>query len=233
MTLDIVVATIGADCKDECITSWNPFWRVGDTLSEYPGPDSIMQKYQRGFKRSQADLLAYFHDDLLITEQGWQQRVLKEFEDESVGLVGFGGAIAHGSVDLYRTPYVLQQLGRGNYVSNVEDADVHGRRVEGACDVAVLDGFSLIVRREILQRAGGWPLNTPVGYIGYDYWLSCMTRRLGYRIRMVGVRCLHLGGRSVVAMKQGGGPPDHHARAHEYIYREFCDVLPYDARRSK
>lgn len=85
------------------------------------------------------------------------------------------------------------------------------------------------MRRSILERAGGWPQGTDIGYIAYDYWLSCMTRRLGYRIRMVGVRCLHLGGRSVVALKQGGGPPDHHAKAHDYIYREFADVLPFRA----
>lgn len=223
MTLDIIVATIGADCAGECIQSWGP----GCRFQFYTGTESIMQKYQRGLEESCADLLMYVHDDVLCCEPGWQERVLNEFTDDGVGLVGFGGAVGHGSIDLYRTPYALQQLGRQDYISNVEDAEVHGSRVEGCRDVAVLDGFSLIVRREILQRAGGWPLNTPIGYIAYDYWLSCMTRRLGYRIRMVGVRCLHLGGRSVVAMKQGGGPPDHHARAHEYIYREFADVLPW------
>lgn len=226
MTLDIIVATIGANCFQECVNSWR---HVDGVVSPYDGPDAIMQKYQRGFEQSNADLLAYFHDDLLITEQGWQQRVLKEFGDESVGLVGFGGAIGHGSPDLYRTPYALQQLGRQDYISNVEDAETHGRRLESTCDAAVLDGFCLIIRRNILTHIGGWPINTDIGYIAYDYWLSCMVRRLGYRIRMVGVRCLHLGGRSAVALKGDTGGEDHHARAHEYIYKEFADVLPFRA----
>jgi hypothetical protein len=89
-----------------------------------------------------------------------------------------------------------------------------------------LDGFALIVRRSILAMVGGWPVGTPIDYVNYDLWLSCVTHRLGYRIRLVGCRCLHLGGRTAVALgKSTSG--EEYERAHKFVYKEFPDVLPW------
>jgi hypothetical protein len=217
----VLTPSAGADCLTECMESWN--YQPTYVL---PGTNGVLPALEAGLRTYDNEILAYFHDDLLICEPNWHERVLVEFDDPTVGLVGFGGALQHGSADLYRTPYKLQQLGRTDYVSNVEDAEVHGARYEGSCDVAVLDGFVLIVRRSILERAGGWPVNTSIGYVNYDYWLSCITRRFGYRIRMAGVRCLHMGGRTAVLLKMDQNTPEHHAEAHQFIYREFADVLP-------
>ncbi len=191
----------------------------------------MLPAYQDGFERAkQFDILAFLHDDLIIHDKNWMERVLSEFEDPKVGLVGMGGATRHGSPSLYHEPYDYHQLGRSNFLSNMDDAENHGKRFTGACDVAVLDGFALIVRREVLERANGWPLNTPINYIAYDYWLCCMTRRLGYRIRLVGCAVNHLGGRTYVKLGIGD-KPDHwekYLAAHRYIFDEFKDVLPYE-----
>ena len=194
------------------------------------GKNGMLPAYQRGLlKTADYDVLAYLHDDTLaVNAPGWPERVFAEFKDPAVGLVGFGGALGHGSPELYKAPYDYHQLGRSDFLSNMSDAEAHGTRFDGACDVAVLDGFALIVRREVLERAGGWPVGK-LGYIGYDYWLSCMTRRLGYRIRLVGVPCKHLGGQTFVKLGLGKGPEHWQAYldAHAYIYSEFKDVLPW------
>ena len=184
----------------------------------------VMDAYQKLFRESPEPILAYIHDDVLCNELGWDLRVLREFQDPEVGVVGFAGALGHGDPEMYQKPYELQQLGRRTFLSNMRDAEHHGQRFDGVHDVAVLDGFALIVRRKLLDDAWGWPLNTPIGYIGYDYWLCCMARRLGYRIRMVGIACTHLSGGS-----NGLNP---HTKidfegAHRYIYVKFRDVLPF------
>ena len=138
-------------------------------------------------------------------------------------MVGFGGALRHGSTSLYQKPYRLAQLGRSDFRSNMFDAERHGKRFTKACDVAVLDGFAMFVRREILEKAGGWPVGTPIGYFCYDYWLSCEVRRQGYRIRLVGVACTHLGGKSSSAVQLMESPQD----AHRHIYDTCRDVLPF------
>lgn len=270
MNLAIITAHAGAECLNEAVNSWtNSTVMPLERNMRYPpesseggmlraeihlnpkvliedGQGGMLGAYQSGFQRtSDADILAFLHDDLIIHDKDWADRVLAEFEDPQVGLVGFGGALGHGSPSLYREPYDYHQLGRSDFLSNMDDAEAHGKRFTGSCDVAVLDGFALIVRREILgcirldpspnytdlasREVSGWPLNTSIGYACYDYWLSCMTRRLGYRIRLVGVSCHHLGGQTFVKLGIGKDPKhwEQYLASHEFIAQEFKDVLPW------
>ena len=246
MRLAIITAHAQADSLQEATNSWvgEPlFWNPvnADVLAIRKetcppvfiinGNSGMLQAYEFGYRHvPDASILAFFHDDLLVHDQDWVSRVLKEFEDPKVGLVGFGGALGHGSPELYKVPYDYHQLGRSDFLSNMTDAENHGKRFTGACDVAVLDGFSLIVRRELLSRAGGWlATGCNISYIGYDYWLCCMVRRLGFRIRLVGVSSTHFGGRTFVRLGIGKDPKhwQQYLDAHRYIYDEFKDVLPY------
>jgi len=233
--LAIITSHVGADSLPSALLSW------GGTIATFVqnGQDGMLNGYERGFHATQLyrfTILAFFHDDLLIHQSLWFDRVLREFDNPEVGLVGFGAALSHGDPAMYQIPYDYQQLGRSHFLSNMDDAERHGERFAGSCDVAVLDGFSLIVRREILEKAGGWPIkqlslngvNAPLHHC-YDYWLSCMTRRLGYKIRLVGVSCQHLGGRTFVKLGLGKGDANwqQFLHAHRYIYDEFRDVLPW------
>lgn len=221
MRMDYCVATVYQPKWRECTKTW---WDTAhqDHHAIFVSNKGVVDAYQECFDSSDADVLAYIHDDVVISEPGWDEQVLKEFEDPSVGLVGFFGALSHGDPRMYKKPYALSQLGRSQCRSNMRDAEHHGQRFTGACNAAVLDAFAMFVRRDVLVKAGGWPVNTPVDYIGVDYWISCMTRRLGYKIRIVGVECDHLSGgsngKNVVPIDFEG--------AHRYIYDEFKDVLP-------
>ena len=218
MGMMLVIATLKWDGWKKCLDSWNYPTQI------FTGME-IMEAYQKAYENLAAwEILGYVHDDTVCLEDGWAKRVMKEFEDPQVGLVGFGGALGHGDPEMYKKPYVLSQLGRREFMSNMREAEVHGTRFTGSRDVSVLDGFALFVRRSMLEKAGGWPQGTPIGYLCYDYWISCMARRLGYRTRLVGVACDHLGGRST-----GLNPKlqvDFEG-AHRYIYDEFKDVLPH------
>lgn len=251
MKLAIISAHAGAECLNEAVYSWgrDNVWLMyadgsvppiqmdnGALLFIENGREGMLPAYQHGLiDATQRDynILAFFHDDLIIHDPAWAARILAEFEDPAVGLVGFGGALGHGSPALYREPYDYHQFGRSGFLSNMRDAEAHGKRFTGSCDVAVLDGFALIVRREVLEQAGGWPLDTPIGYVCYDYWLSCMTRRLGYRIRLCGVACDHLGGQTFVKLGLGQDPKhwQQYLASHRYIYDTFADVLPYEVPR--
>lgn len=220
MKLAIITAHAGATCFGECALSWGAL-----PLFVEDGRQGMLPAFNSGLGDSAGyDILAYFHDDLRIDNRDWYKRVLKEFEDPKVGLVGFGGATGHGTPGLYRDPYDYRQLARSNFLSNMEQAEIHGARFTGERDVAVLDGFSLIVRSDVLVRAGGWPVEKLVFHC-YDYWLCAMTHRLGYRIRVVGVPCHHYGGRTSVDQKMD--PGNIHEISHRYIYDEFRDVLPW------
>ncbi len=205
-----------------CILSWEITAQEKHRQVVIANTD-VLNSFQQCYLHSNEPILAYIHDDVMIYEKGWDERVLRQFSDPRVGVVGFGGALGHGLPQLYEVPYELRHLARQNFLSNMRTAEVHGGRFTGERDVAILDGFALFVRRPILDKVGGWPLSKPVGYFMYSEWLCCEARRQGYTIRLVGVDCDHLGGKS-----SGYIPPtDNYEEAHRYFYENNRDVMPW------
>jgi len=186
------------------------------------------------YEHTTAPIIAFLHSDCEIFEQGWDERALREFDDPKVGVVGFGGATQLGHDDLYKTPYKLQQLARFGYASNTKDAEQHGERFEGSRDVAVLDGFSLIIRRTLLDKVGGWPVKETPFHM-YDAAICCLAHEAGYRVRLCGILSLHHGGATSTtsqyqefSLRQyGKSDAQVHEESHKYIYERFRKVLPW------
>jgi hypothetical protein len=218
MKLAIITGHAGAATLGQATDSWGyaPIFVM-------PGHDGPLVAWQRGLERTKEyDVIAVLHDDLILHDLEWADKVLHEFEDPKVGLVGFGGSKVWGDRGIYRKPYQIMQLSRGLYLSNMTDAEVHGARYTGPpTDVSVLDGFALIYRRELLIRAGGFPVKD-LKFHGYDFWAAAMCWKLGYKIRLVPISCTHLGGQTSVIQHMDDGTS--HAKGHEYIY-EFCRGL--------
>lgn len=241
MSMVIVTATMHPAeefAKLDTVDSWLKTqevpvaFRVIDNSVENRG---LLASYQEAYTDTTEDIIAHIHDDVSIYEPGWADRVLKEFEDPTVGIVGFGGALRHGTRDLYKRPYQLTQLARDGYLSNTTDAEFHGRRFGGACDVAVLDGFSLIVRRELLDRCGGWkPDEWPPHHL-YDYRICAEAHRHGYRVRLVGISCQHHGGRTATTpaymqwaeQTKWGSDANMHRIGHRMFWEQYADVMPW------
>lgn len=222
MTLAYAIATRCWERWASCVQTWVDT-AENKSYKEYVVCDEdVLPAYQEILETTKEPVLAYIHDDLEIFEKGWDQRVLRQFDDASVGLVGFAGALGHGTSNLYTSPYHLPNLARQSFLSNLRDAGTHGSRFTGERDVAVLDGMALFVRRDILERAGGWPLDKPVGYWLYSEWLCCEVRRQGFRIRLVGVDCQHLGGKSSQYISKSVSYED----AHRWLYDNNHDMLP-------
>ncbi len=222
MTLEMIVATLWQPEWCRCVRSWADTALTDPLVRFFPGQE-LIRAYHRGFLRSPADVLGYVHDDVLIYDRSWDSRVLRQFFDPQVTIVGFAGALGHGHPNLYKGPYHLPHLARQSFMSNMRDAEKHGTRFTGERDVAVLDGFACFYRRSFLEEVGGWTGHGPIGYFLYTEFMCCMARRLGYKIRLVGVDCEHLGGKS------SGLKPDQvfdYEGEHAWLYKEFRDVLP-------
>jgi len=184
----------------------------------------IIEAYQLGYDSLyNSSVIGYVHDDLICHEDGWQERVLEEFTDPYVAIVGFFGATGHGQPHMYQQPFHIPNMVRIDARSNLINAEQHGRRLTGSMNAAVLDGMALFVRNTFLTEIQGWIHPSPISYFMYTEWLCCMARRMGRKIRVVGVSVEHLGGRS-----SGVNPNlnlDYEAE-HRYVYEEFRDVLP-------
>lgn len=179
MRVAVVTATLDLERARECIESWR--WATGDSYDLYavlqcapPSDGWRINPYERGGVQALlqvaeiqgvvpafahgvqkaldtgAEIIACFHDDLLI-EEPWIARTRALFTDSRVGLIGFGGAVGLGSDLLYQTPYDPMQLARQGFISNMRDAEAHGVRCTQPMQVACLDGFSQVGRREFWE----------------------------------------------------------------------------------
>ena len=222
ITMDLAIATRRWSGWEECVESWNEHASTKH-LNFIVQDCNVLDAYQIVYEHTDSDIIAHIHDDVMIHEQGWDERVLKQFEDPKVGLVGFAGALGHGRPEMYTAPYDIGNMVRLHFYSNMRTAEQHGHRFTGECDVAVLDGLALFVRRSVLDKVGGWPVEAPYGFWLYAEWLSCEVRRQGLKIRLVGVDCHHIGGQtSAISAVQ-----DDYTLAHQYLYDHNKDVLPY------
>ena len=245
MTISLTLCVPSTGAHDDAITSWRDTSNrpltiiVDDAIS---GPEAgYLQKLQAMYKQAtDASVIGYLHSDLFILEHAWNDRVLSEFEDERVAVVSFFGARRLGSDDLYKVPYATHLLARGDCVSNMIDAERHGARMTGECDVAMIDSFSCFVRRSFLDELGGWPVGTYEPSHCSDMWICAQAARHQRKVRMVGVACKHTSGGV-----RGDGSFDYaewckttrlgsdqamHAFNHQRFYDEFRDVLPIRVR---
>jgi len=192
--------------------------------------------YEEAYRSTDNPFLAFIHDDVEIHDDRWEEWVMSVFQEESsIGVIGFAGALQFGHPDIYKRTYRIADLMRYGFKSNLENAEQHGERWEGSCNVAFLDGFALIVRRELLDKMGGWqPDKWPPHHV-YDLRLACEARRHGYRMRLVGISCAHRGGTTSCSpgyqewarTTKWGSDLEMHKQGHRMIYDEYMDVLPW------
>jgi hypothetical protein len=266
MRLHVVTASTNLAQATACIDTWHKAARTpiktlivsngGDTGQPYLGTvPAFRHGVDQILAETDADVIACFHDDLAIDEEGWDEKVLRYFDRyPAMGLAGFGGAKGLGHWGLYdeRASYDPMHLARNGFRSDLVDAEVHGIRSLLAEPVACLDGFSQIGRRAFWlgQRASNpntdpawqrdprpWTVLEDLGIVhhGYDGMLGCLAARYGWQTWYIPLRCKHYGGRTAVgdvgyqAWAKTKHPEGDHGLwqdAHKIWYEAFKDVLP-------
>ena len=221
---------------EEAVTTWQ------DTMSK-PWPIVVddattgdeagfLSKCDKFWRTTDASVIGYLHNDIYLHEKNWDQRVLRAFDDERVGVVGFVGATRLGDDLIYRVPYDFRQLARGDVWSNLTDAEAHGRRDASIKRIAVVDSCAVFVKRDLLARVGGWPIGRyPNSSHCSDLWICCVARRYNLHVCLGGISCTHRsGGKGAAGTRwmdeHYGSDVAAHRQAHELIYRDFIDVLP-------
>lgn len=215
-------ATRGWIGAQKCIGSW--MYNASEKYRVYiiHGLD-VVPALQSIYESTTEEILGHPHDDTVVFEKGWDQRVLSQFDDPRVGVVGLAGSLGHGHPSLYQGDYNLPNLARQHFLSNMRSWKTHGYHFTGERDVAVLDGCALFVRRTVLDFVGGWISAKPYGYWLYSEWLCCEARRQGYKIRLVGIDFEHLGGKSSGHI----ATVPSYDEAHRFLYDNNRDMLPY------
>lgn len=186
------------------------------------------------FLKNSTDYIFYIHNDVLIHEKGWDDKLMRVlFQNEypfGIGVAGFYGAKGIGVPGIYNAPYQMHHLIRLENVSNCVrmNAAVHGFRLirngKEVEEVAVMDGFSLIVNTELLNKIGGFDRNYPPHHM-YDNDICLEALNAGYRNIVIAMDAEHLGGRTDVG--ENWNKPfnkekhEIHADAHPVFYEKW------------
>jgi hypothetical protein len=227
MKLALGVATCEWTGWRECVSSWmrNASYMPNLYIVKHK---TVIEAYETIRNNSNHwPVTGYLHDDIICLEEDWDLRVIREFKDPRVGVVGIAGATGHGNPNMRKEPFKISNMVRQNFMSNMANAEENGSRFTGQRDAAVVDGMAIFIRRQVLDKAGGWPQDGTVGYYLYAEWACLMARRLGYTTRLVGVGCNHLSGRSTGL--NPGATFDFEGE-HRWIFDNFEDVMPWETR---
>jgi hypothetical protein len=185
--------------------------------------------------REGAEAVICLHDDVEILDADWDLVVMDAL-DHGVKFAGFGGAPLLGSADLYHTPYNPMQLARGGFVSNMRDAEAHGKRSRKPVPCVVFDGFCQIGTKDWFGKAWEWLAHSGITHHAYDAALGALAARAGVQPGlMLPIACHHYGGRTAVGSTEyqqwarTQDPEGDHGfwvHAHKIVYEEFRHVLP-------
>lgn len=212
------------------VRDWLKGLREGDMVIRNEDNAGLLQSLNQTYSvlKNSVDYIFYTHNDVFIHEQGWDDKLIRVLESlPDCGVAGFYGAKQLGHPQIYKIPYEQSQLARFECVSGCHrmDAAIHGfRPLRGGAEtekVAVMDGFSLIVKTELLDKTGGFDRRLPPHHM-YDNWVCIASLNEGYNNYVIAMDAEHLGGRTDVGEDWsrvfGKTKQEIHTEAHPIFY---------------
>jgi len=176
----------------------------------YDYPLGSYRVYFEALNHSDADILAFFHSDFFVYDKDWVDKVLKEFErDSKLGMIGFVGAKGIGA-DGGRIGTMSNFQGKiiesDPYITSPDNtidvknkwggspAEIHGARITSVVYSGVVDGCSMILRKDALEDIG-FRDNICIHHF-YDKIISCQLIEKGWKICTYGISCDHISGQT-------------------------------------
>lgn len=177
----------------------------------------VYPTFNMGFIYATGDVVAFFHSDLIVWEDGWIERVLYQFkQDPRLGMIGFigsneidsSGGRGLGTVsnfmgkeltrygDSYMTVRKMESGDHEAYLSwKGSPAEDHGKRNTLFTRAKVVDGCSMIIRREAWNDIGFREDFPPHHF--YDRLISTQLLEKNWHIGVLGIQFDHISGQTV------------------------------------
>lgn len=197
------------------------------------------------------DIVAFLHSDLIITEKGFDARIIAEFTvHKALGLIGFvgsneidnkGGRGVGTTSNFQGFAYTHNEGTEDNtQIWRGSPAEAHGMRNAGFTPAAVVDGCAMVVSREAWKRIGFREDFPPHHF--YDRLISTQMLEHHLEVGVLGIACDHISGQTVAkesrysdlakewCEKNGVAPTHNHDDA---IYREAEKRWLYEYRQVK
>lgn len=182
----------------------------------------LIKALNQGWRLARGEFVCFLHNDTEVREPRWLERLAQALDaDPSVGLAGLYGA--------------RRIRGDGRYVGRtIVHCLAEAPTLRGpVAEVAAVDGVCLFLRRELLERLGGF--DEGYGFFhGYDKDLSFAVRETGRRCVVVNAPFVHHGGGTrtnfFTGLARAGDDLAHRQEAGARFAGKWAHRLPCDVR---
>lgn len=149
---------------------------IDNSRNEY----SIFTAYNEGVRRAKGDILCFMHDDILFHTDGWGKILSAQFEDKSIGIIGFAGTHFLSSSPQYwcGSPFISQCNMDNGQVSQEYSHDFFQGPL---ADVVAVDGLCMIIRKSLFGQVQ-FDDTSYSGFHAYDMDICMQVQQMGYRI---------------------------------------------------
>jgi cellulose synthase/poly-beta-1,6-N-acetylglucosamine synthase-like glycosyltransferase len=172
----------------------------GITVIRYEDPMGSYPVFHEALQYTDADIIAYFHNDFFVYDKDWWKKVIAEFErDPMLGMIGFVSSTEVDSVGGRGAGTVSNFQGRSTIGSGIKNwkgttAEENGERYTGFKYIATSDGCAMIFKREVLEKI---PFRNDIAiHHFYDKIMSMEVIERGYKNGFLGIECDHISGRT-------------------------------------
>lgn len=144
------------------------------------GEYSMCSAYNEGVRRAKGEYLCFMHEDIIFLSNGWGNICIEQFKDECVWMLGVVGTTYLDAGSRYWC-FSGKDVGHAwtngrKYVFNNDSASQ---------DVVAIDGFWMMIRRELFENALKWDSSIFQKFDMYDMDMSIQVISNGGRIRII------------------------------------------------
>ena len=201
----------------------------------------VYPTFQQGMEATDTPFVFFSHNDVEMVDWGWDERMCNILSLlDKPGVCGMFGARGIGTPQINKQPYHFTQLMRWGCITvpsmHKGDPNASDRINNQWQQITVLDGFSLIVSREMFGVAmkGKFDYESfPVHHM-YDIDICVTSHVNGYKNYVIDVDCIHHGGvtstREKWAEEMGTTDLKIHRAAHKVFYDKWRHMLPIGVR---
>lgn len=151
---------------------------INNSCNEY----SIFTAYNAGARRAKGDILCFMHDDILFRTNGWGRKIAAQFEESSIGVLGFGGAHFLPTVPMYwsELPYISEFCLHNDRGSIIE-CKCEDYFNDNLADVVAVDGFCMFISKSLFEQVQ-FDSSYYSGFHAYDMDICMQVLHAGYRV---------------------------------------------------
>ncbi len=172
----------------ETLENIPPFW--GTHMIVNKKNLGVLPTLRQSAKIANSPYLLHMHNDVLIQERGWENRIIESFEqDDKLALIGFFGSAGIGENGARLAPE-SNMLG----LEWGTPGNLHGSVLTGLKPSTIFDSLAMCFRLDILNQVG-IPDDMPPHH-WYDRIMTLRIIDAGWRAATLGIAFDHDGGGS-------------------------------------